>query len=180
MIDSRRRFLKTIAVGIIGGEIISVLPTAAFSKNLDKGIEIQKGYIVFNEDTQKVMEAFAEALIPGSREINIKEKVMSYVNRDRAAATIFDAGMWNITSLSRSKYKKHFYDLKDKKNIDSLLKYVKEKNPTFFNQFRYLIIRLYYSDPKVWNKLSYNGPPQTKGFMDYSEPPKQVNKSKSK
>jgi hypothetical protein len=105
---------------------------------------------------------------------------MNYVNRDRAAATIFDAGMWNIDSLSRSKYKKPFYNLKDKKNIDALLKYVKGKNPVFFNQFRYRIVRLYYSDPTVWKKLSYNGPPQTKGFMDYSKPPKQVSKSKSK
>ena len=179
MIDSRRKFLKTLAVGIIGGEVISALPVTSFAKNYDKGIEIQKGYIVFNENTQKVMEALAEALIPGSREINIIEKVMSYVNRDRAAATIFDAGMWNITSLSIAKYKKPFYDLKDKENIKTLVEYVQVKNAAFLNQFRSLIIRLYYSDPKVWNKLSYNGPPQTKGFMDYSEPPKQVKKSKS-
>ena len=180
MIDSRRKFLKTLAVGIIGGEVISALPVTSFAKNYDKGIEIQKGYIVFNENTQKVMEALAEALVPGSKEINIKEKVMSYVDRDRTAATYFDAGLWNIESNSRSTYKKHFYNLKDKKSIDNLLKYVKNSNAGFFNQFRYLIIRLYYSDPKVWNKLSYNGPPQTKGFMDYSEPPKQVTKSRSK
>jgi len=172
MIDSRRKFLKTLAVGIIGGEVISVLPVTSFAKNLDKGIEIQKGYIVFNENTQKVMEALAEALLPGSRKINIKEKVMSYVNRDRGAATFLDAGLWNIDSKSQSKYKKHFYNLKDKNEIDTLINYVKLKNAIFFNQFRNLIIRLYYSDPKVWEQLSYNGPPQTKGFMDYSEPPK--------
>jgi len=180
MIDSRRKFLKTLAVGIIGGEVLSALPTSAFSKNFEKGIEIQKGYIVFNEDTQKVMEALAEALIPGSKEINIKDKVMSYVNRDRASATFLDAGMWNIDSLSKSQYKKPFYSLTDKENIENLLKYVRGKNAVFFNQFRYLIVRLYYADPRVWKKLSYNGPPQTKGFMDYSEPPKQANKSKSK
>jgi len=180
MIDSRRKFLKTLAVGIIGGEVISALPAAVFAKNFDKGIEIQKGYIVFNEKTQKVMEAVAEALVPGSREINIKEKVMNYVDRDRAAATFLDAGFWNIDSLSQSKYKKHFYDIKDKENIDSLLKYVRAKNAIFFKQFRSLVIKLYYSDPAAWKKLSYNGPPQTKGFMDYSEPPKQINKSNSK
>jgi len=174
MIDSRRKFLKTLAVGFIGGEVISTLPAIAFAKNFDKGIEIQKDYIVFNEDTQKVMEALAEALIPGSREMNIKDRVMNYVNRDRAAATFFDAGLWNINSISRSKYKQPFYNLKDKENIDTLLKYVKGKNAPFFNKFRYLIIRLYYSDPVVWKKLSYNGPPQTKGFMDYSKPPKQA------
>ena len=121
------------------------------------------------------MEALAEVLLPGSRKINIKEKVMSYVNRDRGAATFLDAGLWNIESKSQSKYKKHFYNLTDKDEIDTLINYVKLKNHIFFNQFRYLIIRLYYSDPKVWNQLSYDGPPQTKGFMDYSEPPKQVN-----
>jgi len=172
MIDSRRKFLKTLAVGIIGGEVISALPVTSFAKNFDKGIEIQKGYIVFNENTQKVMEALAEALVPGSREINIRDRVMHYVDRDRGAATFFDAGLWNIDSISKKRYKKHFYNLKDKKDIDTVINHVKIKNAIFFNQFRYLIIRLYYSDPKVWNKLSYNGPPQTKGFLDYSEPPK--------
>ncbi len=180
MIDSRRKFLKTLAVGIIGGEVISALPVTSFAKNFDKGIEIQKGYIVFNENTQKVMEAFAEALVPGSKEINIKDRVMSYVDRDRTTATYFDAGLWNLDAKSVSRYKKHFYNLKDKKNIDTLINHVKTSNVLFFTQFRYLIIKLYYSDPKVWKQLSYNGPPQTKGFMDYSEPPQQVNKSKSK
>ena len=176
MINSRRIFLKTLAVGFIGGEVLSSIPATALAKNLEKGIEIQKGYIVFNEDTQKILGAFAEALMPGSKEINIQAKIMSYVNRDRAAATFFDAGLWNIDSLSRSRYDKPFYDLKDKDSIKSLMKHVKAKNGPFFNQFRYLIIRLYYSDPIVWKKLSYNGPPQTKGFMDYSEPPEQVKK----
>jgi len=180
MINSRRKFLKTLVVGIIGGEVISALPVTSFAKNYDKGIEIQKGYIVFNENTQKVMEALAEALLPGSREINIKEKVMSYVDKDRGAATFLDAGFWNIDSISKSRYKKHFYNLKDKNDIDTLIDYVIVKNPIFFNQFRNLIVRLYYSDPKVWKLLSYNGPPQTKGFMDYSEPPKYVNKIKGK
>jgi len=172
MIDSRRKFLKTLAVGIIGGEVISALPVTSFARNFDKGIEIEKGYIVFDENTQKVMEALAEALLPGSRAINIKEKVMSYVDKDRGSATFFDAGLWNIDSKSKSMFKKHFYNLKDKNDIDLILNYVKLKNKAFFNQFRYLIIRLYYTDPKIWKQLSYNGPPQTKGFMDYSVPPK--------
>jgi hypothetical protein len=180
MIDSRREFLKTLAVGIIGGKVLSAFPSTVFAKNFDNGIEISKGYIVFNKDTQMVMEALAQALVPGSKGINIKDKVMEYVNRERGTATFLDAGMWNINSLSKSKYKKPFYSLTDKENIDTLLKHVKAKNTVFFNQFRYLIVRLYYADPKVWKELSYNGPPQTKGFMDYSEPPKQINKSKSK
>ncbi|MGB2691839.1 MAG: gluconate 2-dehydrogenase subunit 3 family protein [Thermodesulfobacteriota bacterium] len=180
MINSRRKFLKTLAIGFIGGKVVSSFPGSAFATNLDKGIEIQKGYIVFNEDTQKVMQALAEGLVPGSKEIDIKSKVMNYVNRDRAAATFLDAGFWNINSISKSKYKKSFYALTEKNEINSLIEYVKVKNSIFFNQFRSLIIRLYYSDPIVWKKLSYSGPPQTKGFMDYAEPPKQSKKPTTK
>ena len=172
MIDSRRKFLKTLAVGVIGGEVISTFPISALAKSFEKGIEIQKGYIVFNADTQKILEQFIEAIIPGSKEINMKDKILNYVNKDRAAATIFDAGLWNIDALSRSKYEKPFYELEDKKEINTLMEYVSKKNKPFFFQFRYLIMRLYFTDPRVWKKISYNGPPQTKGFMDYAEPPK--------
>ena len=174
MINSRRIFLKTLIVGIIGSEVISAVPISSFAKNFDKGIEIQKGYIVFNEDTQKVMLALAEALVPGSKEINIKDKVMEYVNKNRGVATFFDAGLWNINSLSIARYKKPFFNLKNEKDINDLLIHIKTKNAQFFNNFRSLIIRFYYSDSLVWKKLSYHGPPQTKGFMDYSEPPKKV------
>jgi len=174
MTNSRRKFLKTIAVGFIGGNVISSIPAAALAKGIDKGIEIQKGYIVFSPDTQNVMEAMAEALVPGAKEINIKGKVMDYVNKDRGAATFFDAGFWNLNSISRAEYKKPFYELTNKEQINKLIKHISVRNSTFFNQFRYLIVRMYYSDPQVWKKLSYSGPPQPKGFMSYSEPPKKA------
>ena len=177
MINSRRKFLKTIAAGYIGGNVLSAIPASAATGKFDKGIEIEKGYVVFSPDTQKIMEALAEALVPGSKEINIKAKVMEYVNKDRGAATFFDAGLWNINSISTSQYKKPFYELTKKEEIDKLIKHIRVRNSVFFKQFRYLIIRLYYSDAQVWKKLSYNGPPQPRGFMDYSEPPKQVKKS---
>jgi len=174
MIESRRKFLKTIAVGFIGGNVVASFPLSGLAANFDKGIEIQKGYIAFNPDTQKVMAALAEALVPGSKKIDMKGKVMDYVNRDRGAATFFDAGMWNLDSLARSQFDKPFFELTEKKEIDKLIKHIRVRNPIFFNQFRQLVIRLYYSDAQVWKNLSYNGPPQTKGFMDYAEPPKQV------
>jgi len=174
MLKSRRNFLTNLTITIIGGKALTIFPSPTSAKNFSKGIEIKKGYIVFNEDTQKVMEALAEAIVPGSKEINMKAKVMDYVNKDRVAATFFDAGLWHVNSLSRSKYKKPFYELKDKEKINKLLTHVKTSNNIFFNQFRYLIVRMYYSDDQVWKKLSYSGPPQPKGFMDYSEPPIQA------
>ncbi len=172
MINSRRTFIKSLAVGFIGGNVLSSIPATALAKSNEKGIEIQKGYIVLNEETQKSMVALAEALMPGSNEIGMRDKLMQYANRDRAGAAIIDAGIWNLDSLSRSKYEKRFYELKDEAKTNKLIKYIKVKNPTFFKQFKYLVVRLYYTDPVIWKKLSYNGPPQPKGFLDYSEPPK--------
>ena len=174
MSNSRRTFIKTVAAGIIGTEAVTGLPSGAFAqdKPLSKGIEIQRGYIVFDEKTQKTMRAFADAIAPGSNQYGIDAKIMEYVNRDRAAATFFDAGLWNVEAVSRQYYKKSFHELTDNEEITKVVSHVRSKNLVFFNQFRYLTLRLFYADPKVWEGLSYDGPPQTKGFMDYADPPK--------
>ena len=174
MANSRRTFIKTLTVGVLGTEAIAGLPLGAFAKDESRsqGIEIQKGYTVFDPNTQKTMEAFTEALLPGSGAFGINEKIMNYVNRDRAAATFFDAGLWNIDAVSRQKFKKPFYELEDKEEILAIVNHVSARNRRFFAQFRYLTMRLFYADPEVWKSLSYDGPPQTKGFLDYSDPPK--------
>jgi Gluconate 2-dehydrogenase subunit 3 len=172
--NSRRTFIKTVTVGVLGTEAIAGLHTHAFAKDetRSQGIEIQKGYKVFEPNTQKTMEALTEALIPGSGAFGINEKIFAYVNKDRAAATFFDAGLWNIDTISRQKFKKPFYELTNKEEILAIINHVSANNRRFFAQFRYLTMRLFYADPKVWKSLSYDGPPQPKGFLDYSEPPK--------
>lgn len=172
MINSRRNFIKNLTFGLVSGGVLSTIPTSTFAENYEDGIEINKGYIVFNKNTQNVMEALSEALLPGSKNIGMKGKVMNYIKSDRGAATTFDAGLWNLDAVSQSKYKKHFYEISEKEKINKLLKHISSRNAVFFRQFRYLVIRLYYSDSDVWKLLSYNGPPQTKGFMNYSKAPK--------
>jgi hypothetical protein len=178
---SRRKFIKTIAVGMIGGHIASYLPTTALAaaKDISKdGFEIQKGYVVFNETTQKNMLKLAVVLFPGSDEIGIQEKIMNLVRNDHGVAGFLDAGLWNIDAISRNKYKKPFYLLENKDHIDAILRHISVRNRLFFNNFRNIVIKMYYSDPSIWQKLSYDGPPQPKGFMDYTDDPKQMVPSK--
>ncbi len=178
MNNSRRKFIKTLAMGVIGGEIITGLPQTV-SANKDPysdGFEIQKGFKVFNEVTQKNMVKLAEALVPGSEKIGIKEKVMELVRNDKGAASFLDAGFWNIDAISRAKFDKPFYSLENKEEIESLIKHISARNRRFFQQFKVIVIKFYYSDPAVWKKLSYNGPPQPKGFLDYSETTKKAGK----
>jgi hypothetical protein len=118
------------------------------------------------------MAKLAEELVPGSGSIGMKEKLMNYFRRDKGGATFFDAGFWNLEAVSKAAFKKSFYDLDNKEEIEKVMKHINARNKTFFHQFRTLVIKLYYGDPAVWKKLSYDGPPQPRGFMDYSEAPK--------
>ena len=174
MENSRRDFLKTVAIGFLGAEVATGVPTGAIAqdKSGSEGIEIQRGYTVFDPKVQKTMEAFAEIILPGSQEFGMNERIMEYVNRDTGAATFFDAGFWNVNALSMQQFDKPFYEIENEEDKLKIVRHVSVRNKRFFNQFKYLAMRIYYQDQGVWKSLGYNGPPQPKGFMDYTEPPK--------
>lgn len=172
--SSRRKFIKTLSAGVVGSGLLTALPRDIFaaSQKFDDGIELKKGYVVLNGDTQKVMSALADALVPGSQAKGIQNKIMNYCNRDRAAASFLDAGLWNVNSLSQAKFKKPFYELDKPEDIKTLVNHIRARNNIFYKQFRLLVIKLHYTDPDVWETLNYNGPPQPKGFMNYADKPK--------
>lgn len=173
MRPTRRSFIKTLAVGILGNGIISSLPLKVFAKTKDdNGIEIEEGFKVFNQETQLNMEALAETLVPGSKKIGIKQIFIDYISREPGDAGFFDAGLWNLDTISKSKFKKPYYKLTSEREQKSVINHVSAHNSMFFGRFRRKIIELYYSNPAVWKMLPYNGPPQPRGFMDYSLPPK--------
>ena len=173
MRPTRRGFIKTVAVGILGNSLISSLPLKVFARTKDdNGIEIEEGFKVFNQETQLSMEAFAETLVPGSKKIDIKKIFIDYISREPGLAGFFDAGLWNLNTISKAKFKKPYYKLTNMEEQKEVINHVSAHNSMFFGRFRRKIIELYYSNPAVWKRLSYNGPPQPRGFMDYSLPPK--------
>ena len=173
MRPTRRSFIKTVAVGILGNGFISSLPLKVFANTKeDNGIEIQKGFKVFNQETQQNMEALAETLVPGAKEIGIRRIFMDYVSTNSGLAAFFDSGFRKLDALSKAKFKKTFYQLEKKEEKKALIEDISLKNKIFFTGYRKAILKLYYSHPAVWKRLSYDGPPQPRGFMDYSLPPK--------
>lgn len=176
MKPTRRNFIKGIGVGILGNWLIYDLPfgVLARAKDYDDGIEIGKGFKVFNLETQKSMEALAEAIIPGAKEMGIRSIFMDYISANPGLAGFFDSGLWNLDGVSKAKFKKPFYQLEKQEDKKALIEHISGHNKAFFNQFRETIVRLYYSNPAVWKRLSYNGPPQPRGFMDYYLPPQRV------
>jgi len=178
--SSRRRFLKTVAAGVIGGDLLAGAAPAVFAKNENNpdGFEIQKGFKVFDETTQKNMMKLAETIIPGCESMGMKDKLMQFLQASKGSAGFFDAGFWNIEAICKKKFNVSFYALEKESDINLLLKYIRAKNRPFFQSFKKLVIQFYYSDPRVWNKLAYDGPPQPRGFMDYTELPENSKKAK--
>lgn len=176
MKPTRRSFLKTIAAGVIGNSMIARLPLGAFAKTeqYDDGIEIEKGFKVFNSESQKSLEALADTLVPGARKLGIRQTFMDYISKDPGLAGFFDAGIWNLDAVSENKFKKRFYALAKKEDKMAVVEHVTVRNRLFFKQFRQWVVNFYYSHPQVWKRLSYNGPPQPKGFMDYYLPPQKA------
>jgi hypothetical protein len=174
MKPTRRGFIKTLAVGILGNSLISSLPLKVFAepKNKNGSFEVQHGFRVFDQETQANMEALADTLVPGSKKIGIKEIFLEHIKKNPGLAGFFDAGFWNLDSISRRMTHKPYYDLTVSEEKYQVINYIRVKNRTFFEGFRKMIVQLYYSNPAVWKMLSYNGPPQPRGFMDYSLPPK--------
>ncbi|MER3445498.1 MAG: hypothetical protein C4291_01075 [Candidatus Dadabacteria bacterium] len=170
MKPTRRGFIKTIAFGILGTEFV-FLPIRAFGKTAEDGIEIQKGYRILNSETQKSMEALADTLVPGAKEIGIKVIFMNYVSTNLGMGAFFDAGLWNLDTISKAKFRVPFYRLEKKEDKKVIIDHVSVANRVFFHRFREMVIKFYYSNPAVWKRISYNGPPQPRGFMDYYLPP---------
>jgi len=173
MKPTRRDFIKIAAFGILGKGFISI-PTeflSAKSKDYENGIEITKGYIVFNNEAQKSMEALADTIIPGSQKIGIRNLFMDYISKNRGLAVYLDTGYRNLDTIGKQKYKKPYYKL-DEVQKKAIIKHVTDRSMTFFNIFKQTIIKLYYSSPQVWKMLSYKGPPQPRGFLNYTDAPK--------
>ena len=173
---TRRSFIKTLALGILGKELIPDLSETVFAspKTSDNGFEIEKGYFVFNTETQKSMEALAETLLPGSKENGIRKGFMDYIKKDPGlpVAGFLDAGFWSLHTASKQRFKKPYHKLESKEDQKAVVNFMVAHHRNFIDIFKQIVIKLYYSNPKVWKTLSYNGPPQPKGFMDYSMAPK--------
>ncbi|MEM4407338.1 MAG: hypothetical protein QXI19_01195 [Candidatus Caldarchaeum sp.] len=176
MNTSRRKFIKTIAVGIASSSLLPSFPYDVFAKTGEygEGIEIEKGFKVLTPDIQKTMEAMAEAIIPGSRDIGIKAMLMDYFSKNVGIASFYDAGFWNLDSASNAIFKQPFHMIPSKEDRRKLLEDISKKNRQFFWGFRNLVLKFYYTHPAVWKRLGYTGPPQPAGFMDYHLPPKRA------
>ena len=171
----RRAFLKTLTIGVAGTGLYSLIPEYLLADNSDKfknGIRFENGVTLINRDKQNSIESLAHVVLPGTKNIKIKNIFLNYLSENQSWAKNFDKGLDQLNSISQKKYGQTLSELKNRdKRIDVVTELEKE-SPKFFSSFRIKVIKFYYSHPYSWKKLGYNGPPQPAGFMDYYLPPK--------
>lgn len=176
METTRRLFLKTVAAGTLGTTILNFDPLGVFADdkiNFKEGIKIDKGYYVLNAQTQKTLNALCEIYYPRAREINISRGFLNYFSNpeNTGEAGFFDAGLWNLDSIAHSKFNKPYHQIKDNKQKLEVLNHVYSRNRYFIERLKTLSTMMYFSNPRICSELGYQGPPQPKGFMNYTKPP---------
>ena len=175
MKQDRRSFLKTLTLGFAGAGILPVIPGYLLADNTKKyrnGVRFENGKSLFKNNIQKDIGPLAHTIIPGSKNIDIELILLNYFSRNYEKAKYMERGFKKLNSLSEREFKKPLHLLTSNADKKKVISALEKKNPGFFNRFRVLVIKFYYSHPYSWKKLDYNGPPQPVGFPDYSLPPK--------
>lgn len=155
---TRRFFLK--AISIFGLSFI-------FPKKIPA--DISQKFSIENID------ALTNAIMPGSNEIGVHEKLRDLYSQIANKNKILTMGLMAMDRYCQERYSKPFYLLNEKER-DLILKWMNELPPKrlenlFFTTFRKEVLKHYFTSPVVWKILRYNGPPQPKGFVNYHLPP---------
>jgi len=179
MAMSRRGFLLWSGVaGLLGqsqrllGAIVSpdlqVSPDAPASQALDIA-------------QSRCLEAWVETLLPadeespGATELGVAERIMGkalgkpdYLKLVRAGCLWLDRQAQALGKLAYAEL-----EVTGRESIVRVAEQSKAKSVpyAFFVYTRDDAFGFYYTQPETWGMLDYPGPPQPRGFMDYTRPP---------
>jgi hypothetical protein len=95
---------------------------------------------------------------------------------DRTLAKMYAEALLDLDRESRAKHGADFLKL-DAAQQEGLLQSRSDAPLStlggyFFALLRGDTMRFYYARPEAWPSLGFDGPPQPRGFLDYSEPPR--------
>lgn len=147
MNSDRREFIKTVILGAVStGPVFSLLSCDNDKKpaeaekgtqkqqenNFSEGIELRKGYMVLEPEVQKTFVALAAAVLPGTKEIsNLLDLFMEKMSQDHGEAGFFDAGLWNVNTVSNMQTGKPFHQIEKKEDRESVIKLVRQPTDSF-------------------------------------------------
>lgn len=155
------------------------------------GLLASSGYIfktvlwpsaVTPEET-KTLSSYVDTLIPpditpAASQLNVPQMIISKSKSDRKYRRLIkkgchwldkQAGYFNADSFAmlNEQNREHIVKIASEGERDSL-------HGIFFERMRLDAFFCYYGIVESWKGLGYEGPPQPKGFPDYTLPPKEV------
>ena len=170
---SRRRFLLwSFAAGLIGKShrLLAALvsPTLPFEPPLDAG-------------HLRCLQAWVDTLLPadadspGASELGVHTSIADKAFGNPATLKLIRAGCRWLDQRARGHAKAAFAEL-DEQDRGALVRQAENSAPkslprVFFQHTREETFQFYYARPESWAMLKYPGPPQPRGFPDYTQPP---------
>jgi hypothetical protein len=111
---------------------------------------------------------------PSATQLGVQHRLLGHAARRPALTRRLRQGCaWLDRAADQGAVR--FADLEEAARIDLLLQAegFGPQHPArrLMDEVLPLAMRLYYSDPRSWPSLGYHGPPQPRGFPDYSVPP---------
>ena len=129
------------------------------------------------------LRALIESLIPADEtpsalEVGVLEKIVDKAGDNPKYAKMLRKGCQWLDMQARKNGSNNFSKLTEYERNSLLERAATENSNTheymFFSIMRYDAFYFYYAKPTTWQTLNYPGPPQPKGFRDYTQPPKRI------
>lgn len=113
---------------------------------------------------------------PGAVDLGVHQRVINKLQGDRALAKMYAQALLDLDQDARAKHGGDFLMLDTARQVGLLqaLSAASQTTPggSFFRLLRRDTMRFYYARPEVWPSLGFDGPPQPRGFLDYTDPPR--------
>jgi hypothetical protein len=117
----------------------------------------------------------ADEVSPGATELGVAERIVGKALGKPDYLKLLHAGCrWlDRQAQARGKLAYAELDVTGRESIVRVAEQSREKSVplAFFVYTRNDAFGFYYTQPETWGMLGYPGPPQPRGFMDYTRPP---------
>jgi len=129
---------------------------------------------------QQTLAAYLDTLIPADEtpsatQLGVTEKILSQAATDSDYLRLLNKACDWLEAQAQQSGAAHFAALSEDQREQVIhLAAAGEGGPLvemFFDQTLAAAFSYYYADPRSWPALDYAGPPQPRGFMDYTQAP---------